>query len=79
MQHRQVKDGQGDEFDLKTKPNHKTKPKCILCGKEIQDQQQLVKETIEDTQIIFDTLTCSTLFKKLNSVYGPNLGYLVQD
>jgi hypothetical protein len=50
-----------------------------MCGKEIQDQQRIVKETIEDTQIIFDTLTCSTLFKKLNSVYGADLGYLVQD
>ena len=51
----------------------------MLCGKEIQDQKRIVKETIEDTQIIFDTLTCSTLFKKLNGVYGAKLGYLVQD
>jgi hypothetical protein len=57
-----------DDFDLKTKTNDKTKPKCIMFGKEIQDQQPIVKETIEDTQIRFDTLSCSTLFKKLNSV-----------
>jgi len=68
-----------DDFDLKTKTNSKNKPKCALCGKEIQDQQLLAMETIDGTQLIFDTLTCTTLFKKLNTVYGGNLIHIVQE
>ena len=63
-------------FDLKTKTNAKDKPKCTLCGKE---QQRVTKETIDGTQFIFDTLTCATLFKKLNTVYGGNLIHIVQE
>ena len=44
-----------DDFDLKTKTNAKNKPKCALCGKEIPDQQQIAMETIDGTQLIFDT------------------------
>src|SRR6266487_4426644 len=68
-----------DAFDLKTKIKAKDKPKCTLCGKEIQEQQRIAKETIDGTQFIFDTLTCATLFKKLNTVYGGNLIHLVQE
>ncbi len=68
-----------DAFDLKTKTNAKDKPKCALCGKEIQEQQRIAKETIDGTQFIFDTLTCATLFKKLNTVYGGNLIHIVQE
>jgi hypothetical protein len=44
-----------DAFDLKTKTNAKDKPKCTLCGKEIQEQQRIAMETIDGTQLIFDT------------------------
>jgi hypothetical protein len=67
-----------DAFDLKTKTNTKDKPKCALCGKEIKEQQRITKETFDGTQFIFDTLTCATLFKKLNTVYGGDLIHLVQ-
>ena len=49
----------------------KTKLKCMLCGKEwLIESNNSIIETISGYTFYFDSKDCSTIFKRLNHVYG---------
>jgi hypothetical protein len=47
---------------------------CVLCGKQIIDENALVTlRKADGTNYMFHSDTCMKIFQKLSSVYGSNL------